>query len=107
MPMEKIIVKDFDHSEYIKTEQDMFDFLCAALEEPDPAVFLSALRVVAKIKGMSNLAKVTGLGRESLYKSLSPGSKPQFETIWKITSALGLSFNVVSKPASVDQAASQ
>jgi probable addiction module antidote protein len=61
----------------------------------DPEVFLSALSTAAKARGMTQLAKEAGVGRESLYKSLSPGGNPSFKTVFKIASALGLSFNVI------------
>jgi len=58
---------------------------------------LVALADVAKARGIAQLAKDTGLGRESLYKTLSPGAKPRFDTIMKITKALGIPLTV--KPA--------
>jgi len=98
MPMEKIKVSDFDISDYLKTDEDMVEFLKASLEEPDPEIFLSALNAVVRLKGVGRLADEAGVGRESLYKSLAPGAKPRFETIIKITSALGLSFDIHPRP---------
>lgn len=98
MPMEKIKVSNFDISDYLKTDEDMVEFLRASLEEPDPEIFLSALNAVARLKGVAQLADAAGVGRESLYKSLAPGAKPRFETIIKITSALGLSFDIHARP---------
>ncbi len=89
MPMKKIKIKNFDISEYLKTDEDMVEFLQASLEEGDLKVFISALNAVVRLKGVSALAREAGVGRESLYKSLAPGAKPRFETIMKITSALG------------------
>lgn len=80
----------FDVSEYLDSEEAMAEYLAAVLEEHDTDLFLAALADIAKARGMAQLAKDTGLGRESLYKSLSAGAKPRFETIMKITRALGV-----------------
>ncbi|MDR1921830.1 MAG: putative addiction module antidote protein [Candidatus Adiutrix sp.] len=95
--MEKIKITDFDVSKYLKTDEDMAEFLQASIAEQDSRVFISALKTVARLKGMSNLAREAGLGRESLYKSLAPGSKPRFETIMKLTSALGFPLGISAK----------
>ncbi|MFI3271888.1 MAG: addiction module antidote protein [Pseudomonadota bacterium] len=80
----------FDLSEYLDSEEAIAEYLAAALEENDMDLFLAALADIAKARGMAQLAKDSGLGRESLYKSLSAGAKPRFETIMKITRALGV-----------------
>jgi len=67
------------------------------MEEEKPDVFLAALSDVAKARGIAQLAKDTGLGRESLHKTLSPGAKPHFDTIMKITKALGVPLAVKSE----------
>lgn len=82
----------FDVSDHLDNEEVIAEYLAAAMEDTNPDVFLSALADVAKARGMAKLAKDSGLGRESLYKTLSPGAKPRFETIMKITRALGVSF---------------
>jgi len=74
------------------------EYLAAAMEDPNPDVFLVALADVAKARGIAQLAKDTGLGRESIYKTLSPGGKPRFETITKITRALGVPLTLKSEP---------
>ena len=66
------------------------------MENPDPDVFLVAVRDVAKAGGISTVAENAGLGRESLYKALKPGAKPHFETIRRLLLALGVKFDVVS-----------
>ena len=96
----KIKTKPFDVAEHLRDEEDMALYLKATLEENDSDSFLEALRTVARAKGMAQLAKDAGLGRESLYKTLSPGAKPRFDTILKITNALGLSLNVVPTSSS-------
>jgi len=68
------------------------EYLDAALEEDDPDIFLLALSDVARARGMANVARETGLGRESLYKTLAPGAKPRFDTIVKVARALGVRF---------------
>jgi probable addiction module antidote protein len=71
-------------------------YLDAWLEEaPDDAAGIAkALGDIARAKGMSQVAKDAGLGRESLYKALAPGAKPRFETVMKVAQALGLKFTV-------------
>lgn len=93
----KIKTKPFDVAEHLRDEEDMALYLKATLEENDQDSFLEALRTVARAKGMTQLAQETGLGRESLYKTLSPGAAPRFDTIIKITRALGLSLEFTPK----------
>ena len=68
----------------------MAAYLAAALEEGDPALVAAALGDIARAKGMTQVAREAGLGRESLYKALSPAGKPEFATVLKVVSALGL-----------------
>lgn len=82
-------IKPFDASEYLDSEEMIAEYLSAAIEE-GPDVFLLALGDIAKAVGMAEVAQRTGLGRESLYKSLAPGSKPRYETVWKLIQAFGL-----------------
>ncbi len=91
-------VSKFDAVDCLDSEEMMAEYLIAALEEENSDVFLAALSDVAKARGIAQLAKDTGLGRESLYKSLAPGAKPRFDTIRKITKALGVPLAV--KPES-------
>lgn len=85
----------FDILDYLKTEEDYKLALQAALEEDpgDGSVIITVLGDIAKARGMTQLAKDTGLSRESLYKSLSGKSRPEFSTILKVSRALG--FNLV------------
>ena len=80
----------FDAADYLTNEETIAEYLTAALEDPNPDMFLVAVRDVARARGMTQLAKDSGLGRESLYKALSPGAKPRHETIQKIVRALGI-----------------
>ena len=88
--MKKKTTRMWDAVEYLKTEEDMVAYLEAALEENDPTLVSAALGDIAKAKGMTEIAKKTGLGRESLYKALSQEGNPEFSTIMKVISALGL-----------------
>jgi probable addiction module antidote protein len=69
-------------------------YLTSALEDENPDMFLIAVKDVARAGGMTQLAKDTGLGRESLYKALAPGAKPRYDTLLKVLRALGLSLQV-------------
>lgn len=88
--------KLFDAADYIRTQEDEAEFLKALFEdEPfDTDVFLSALGDIARARSMTRIAEATGLGRESLYKALQPGSKVRFETVQKVLNALGLTLSV-------------
>ena len=80
----------FDAAEYLKDDATIAEFLNAALEDGSPDVFLQALRTAAHARGMSQLARDAGIGRESLYKALAPGAKPRYDTILKLLPALGI-----------------
>ncbi|MBO9357101.1 putative addiction module antidote protein [Bordetella petrii] len=90
--MSKLKTRRWDTVEHLKTEEDMALYLEACVEEaPDDAAFIAAaLGDIARARGMSQLAKETGLGRESLYKALSGEGSPSFSTILKVIRALGL-----------------
>lgn len=80
----------FDAADYLNDEETIAEYLTAALEDPNPDVFLAAVRDVARARGMAQLAKDAGVGRESLYKALTPGAKPRFDTMLKLLHALGV-----------------
>ena len=84
----------FDVADYLDSEEAIAEYLSAALEDANPDVFLSAVADVAKARGMSAIAKSSGLGRESLYKALTPGAKPRYETIQKVLHGLGVKITV-------------
>lgn len=88
--MSQPITTRWDPAEHFETEEDMAAYLEAALEEGDPALIAAALGDIARAKGMTQVARDAGLGRESLYKALSPEGNPEFATIMKVVSALGL-----------------
>jgi len=88
--MTKTTTRIWDPAEHLQSDEDMAAYLEAALEEGDASLFAAALGDIARAKGMSQLARETGLGRESLYKALSPSGNPEFATILRVVSALGL-----------------
>ena len=90
----------FDAADYLDNDTVIAEYLNAALEDENPNVFLQAIADVAKARGMSKLAKDTGLGRESLYKALAPGAKPRYDTIIKLVRALGVELHTTPVHAS-------
>jgi len=86
----------FDAADYLDNEETIAAYLTAALEDENPDIFLVAVKDVARARGMTQLAKDTGLGRESLYKALAPGAKPRYDTLLKVLRALGVSLHVKS-----------
>jgi probable addiction module antidote protein len=80
----------FDVADYLSNEESIAAYLNAALDEPEPELLLLAVKNVARARGMAQLAKDTGLGRESLYKALRAGSKPRYDTMLKVMRALGV-----------------
>lgn len=90
-------LKSFDMAEVLRTEEDIEIYLNLVMEENDPAELAYALGVVAKARGMTQIAKDAGIGRESLYKALREGANPRYDTIAKVIQALGLKLTVTSK----------
>ena len=84
----------FDASDYLDNEETIAEYLSAALENLDPDAFLTAVRDVAKARGIANVAARAGLGRESLYKTLKSGAKPRFETVRRLLLALDVKLDV-------------
>jgi probable addiction module antidote protein len=80
----------YDASRYLDSDETILEYLVVALEDENPDVFVTALGNVAKARGMAQIANDSGLGRESLYKALKPGSKLRYETVQKVLHALGL-----------------
>lgn len=93
-------LRKWDSAEHLKTEEDRALYLEACLQEAgDDAAFIAkALGHIARAKGMSQLSRDTGLGRESLYKALSGEGNPSFATILKVTSALGIRLPALPAP---------
>lgn len=91
---EKYGIQPFDAAEYLTNDELIALYLAETLKDGTDEEFIQALNTVARAKGMNELAKKAGIGRESLYQSLS-SSKPRFETIRKIITALNLELSVV------------
>ncbi len=85
----------WDAAEHLETQEDIAAYLEAALEDGDPSLVVAALGDIARSKGMTNIARETGLGRESLYKALSIEGNPEFATVLKVIQSLGLRLQVV------------
>jgi probable addiction module antidote protein len=86
----------FDAARYLDSDEAVAEYMAAVLETEDPDLLLLALGDVARAKGMAQVAKDAGLGRESLYKALTPGAKPRFDTVMKLARALGVRFTAQS-----------
>jgi len=95
--MAKTKTKRWDTAEHLETSQDVAAYLEAALEEGDSALVAAALGDIARAKGMTEIARETGLGRESLYKALSPEGNPEFSTVLKVVRALGLRLHATAE----------
>lgn len=80
----------FDMAEHLPDEQAIAEYLTVVLEENDPAALAEALGTVARARGMTEIAKASGMSREALYKALRPGAHPRFETISRVCEALGV-----------------
>ena len=87
----------YDTADYLKTEEDIEDYLAAIAEDCDPELTAHALGVVARARGMSQLARETGLSRMGLIKALSAEGNPSFGTINKVLDALGYRIDIVRK----------
>ncbi len=95
--MSNIKMRPFDMANYLGTEEEIVEYLCQALEDNDPAELAAALGDIARARGMTQLARDTGLSRESLYKSLSGERAPSSETLFKVIQAMG--FRLTIAPA--------
>ena len=89
----------FDPAEHIETEEDILYYLEAAMEGNDPKHIARALGDVARSKGMTEIAKKTGLGRQALYNALSESGNPTLETLTSVLTVLGLELTVQKKAA--------
>ena len=99
--MGKIKLRKWDSAEHLNSDEDIALYLNACLEEAgdDPAFIAKALGNIARARGMSQLARETGLGRESLYKALSGEGNPSFATILKVINALGVKLHAETAQA--------
>lgn len=95
----KITLTPFDAARYLTDDTAVAEYMNAVLETGNQDLLLLALGDIARAKGMAQVAKSAGLGRESLYKALTPGAKPRFDTILKVAQALGV--RLVAQPCPV------
>jgi probable addiction module antidote protein len=84
----------YDAAEFLETDEDIVAYLNAALEDGDPSLLAAALGDVARARGMTQLARETGITRDGLYKALSPSGNPSFATVQKVVRALGYKLDV-------------
>lgn len=97
--MNTVNLKKWDVVEHLQTEEDMQLYLDACMEDGDSSLIAAALGDIARARGMAQVARDTGLAREALYRSLSGQGNPEFATILKVISALGLRLHVMPKAA--------
>ena len=83
-------LKKFDVLDFLKSDEDLLMYLNVALEERDPQFFIKALGDVARAKGMTSVAKESGLGRQALYRSLSSNGNPRIDTLFKVLDTLNV-----------------
>ena len=86
---------DFDMAEYLDSDEAIAEYLNQVLADKDASELAAALGYIAKAKGMTEIAKASGLTREALYKALRPDSQPRLDTIQRVCTALGVKLNVV------------
>jgi probable addiction module antidote protein len=99
MAKKKTKTSTYDSADYLDTAEAINAYMEEALETDDPAFIAKALGTIARVRGMSRIAKKAGLSRESLYKALSTDGNPEFGTIIRVMHALGLKFSVTSTHA--------
>ncbi len=87
----------FDPAQYLDSDEAVAEYLTAILEENNPGLLAAALGDIARARGMSEIAKASGLAREALYKALKPDAQPRFDTIARVCKALGV--RLVAQPA--------
>ena len=92
--MSKLEITSFDIVQYLDDKEVIAEYLSQILADGNIDELLIALGNIAKAKGMTQISKDTGLGRESLYKTFNPKSKPKFDTIMKIMDSLGLKIQI-------------
>jgi probable addiction module antidote protein len=92
----KLKTTRWDSADYLKKPRDIAEYLDAVLEDGDPALISHALGVIARARGMRDVAGKSGLGRESLYKALSKTGNPELATFLKVIKALGLKLRVAA-----------
>ena len=92
---------DFDMSEYLDSEEAIAEYISQVLDDGDQDELLRAVGYIAKAKGMTQISRETGLGRESLYKTFQEGAEPKFSTVMKVMKAIGLNLHADPIPGTV------
>lgn len=96
-------ITQFDISEYLDSEEKIADYLTSIIEDNDWELLLRAIGHVAKARGMTKIAKETGLGRESLYKAFSANTQPKFDTVIRVLNAMNISIQFTSREPVLDE----
>ena len=91
----RIKLRRWDALNYLHTPAELAGYLEEAINDGDPQLIAAVLGDIARAKGMTHIARATGLGRESLYKALSPDGNPEFATVLRVITALGLKLKAV------------
>ncbi len=98
--MGKLKTTRWDSAEHLRSDEEIAAYMEAALEQGDPALIAHALGTVARVRGMTQIARDTGMAREALYRALSPEGNPSFSTVLRVMDALGIALTVAPRPAS-------
>ena len=101
--MAKTQTRPWDPAEHLDTEEDMAAYLNVALEDGDLSLIMATLGDIARAQRMAVVAQGSGLGRESLYKSLSANGNPEFATVLKVVRALGLRLQAAVGPGAIGE----
>ena len=86
---------EFDMAEYLEDEKAIADYLTLVMEENDPALLAAALGDIARARGMTDIARASGIAREALYKALRADAQPRFDTVQRVLTALGVKLTAV------------
>ncbi len=95
----KPVITEFDPADYLDSEEMIAEYLTQVLTDGDTDELIRAIGHVAKARGMSQIAKDSGLGRASLYKAFAPGAQPRFDTVMKVMRALGIEQHITAAHA--------
>jgi len=90
---------EFDAAKFLTNDEDIAAYLTIVIEENDSALLAATLGDIARARGMTEIAKRSGLTREALYKALKPNAKPRFDTINRVCAALGV--QLVAQPVNL------
>ena len=86
--------RPFDPAAYLDTPEAIAAYMTEALDSNDPGFIADALGVIARARGMTQVAREAGLSRESLYRTLSPEGNPELGTLLRVLTVLGLQLTV-------------